>query len=276
MNKKRIALILMTTVCIASLMFGCMSKDKVSNVDGNQQSQPEQEKPKLTEKYTNADEAVKQEVKEIKYDLITIIDSARSEDTAKQYPVGVFAPEYVASTGKDTEEVEESEKVGDPDSVKSFLDLTKTAKEDYSDLAIAFNADKGYLVGIVKPATDKKTAVEQAIRKFIVEQAESAKDNDARDNYKKYNLVEYNGHLVIVIALDSSNIKDKIITNLTNIDKLIGEAVQSGFKAETDGSKPKEESTGEKAEEPKDSAASSGDKTEAPKDAEASDKSENK
>lgn len=221
-------LVLIGLVSLSVVALGCGKKQVNTSVPVVESGAKEDVSKELQAKYETVEEAVEAEVSSIKYDIPSIIYGARGEYENSEYVVDIFLQDIVRDDTQSEEADEEKptdyEIPEEAKSVKDFLDLTETSKEDYEDYGVAFNNEKDYLVGVVKPVKGKEVAVEQAIRNFIVSQAEGGKDV-----YRNYQFETHNGHFVIVVASDSENIKTSILGGMANIDSIIGEAVEFGF-----------------------------------------------
>lgn len=237
--KKYIGLIM--TSIIASSFIGCGGSNKQSSVNKDGDKAPYTEQIKLSDQYDSADSAMESEVKNIKYDLKTIVDSSRSSDTIADYPLSVYIEpvediiddkESEHIEDKEAEHEEHEEEKQNQESLMQFLECTGTSEEDYSDYAIAFNKDKGYLVSVVKPTTNNKEKVESAIKNFISSEASNNADENIRSNYTNHKFIEHNGHFIVVATSEAETIKSSILSQMIYIDTIIGESVRNGYNQE--------------------------------------------
>lgn len=234
MKASRIALILIATIGVISLA-GCKS-NKAEQVT-------EEDRVKLTELYDTPEEAVTDQVNNIKYDLASIVELARTDEDREKYPISLFVREYVPTEEdknkkdehtNDDEHTNEDEHTNDEDhenevvdnkSVDDFMELTGTVKQDYSNFAIVFNRDDNYLVAVVRPTDEKLGQVQEIITKAIGEY-----NTDGT-----YKIEVHNGHLIITSLDGYEEINEKIISNMASIDNLIADAVKVGFDNEKNG-----------------------------------------
>lgn len=238
--KRLIALALITTVGL----MGCGTK---KDTDKNKETAvgESSEQVKLSEEYATADDAVNDSVSKIKYDLQTIIDTSRGEETVRQYPLAIYVEqpeiEDVQSNNKDKSEEgdtehgheEEVTEVEKPEALVQYLSETGISEDSLEDYAIAFNKDTGYMVSVIKPKLQSKDSVEDAIKGYLVNQAENGKDEEIKQLYKDYKFYEHNGHFIIVVASDAESIKSSILSQMIYVDTLIGESVRLGYNKET-------------------------------------------
>jgi len=183
---------------------------------------------------------IDKQMKDVIYDTISIIDSARTQEELESYPLRRLVKEVehtsnseddkyadtTSDTKADTEldTREDSSSVIHPvvadDTVLDFLKLSKTKKEHYDDFTIAFYKDSNYIVGIVKPSQPRLDAVNKSIQKFMDK------------NFEKYSLNEHNGHLIIVSTDRTDELMVGILSNIEVIDTILRDAIEAGINAE--------------------------------------------
>lgn len=266
MSIKKTVSIMLVVGLLAVGVVGC-GKDKEAVTD---LPAPVGQTEKIVSTPEGISNAVEDELKRIKYDLPSIIDGARSLEDISKYVVGTIAPEVVikpaddsksASVKAENTEGVDSIKVTDAEAkaaseeaakntalikpvenqdVLNFLTSTKTSKADYADFAVAFSLTDGYIVGIVKPTSGKEVAVEQAIRNFIVEQADTAKDEAIKAKYKAYKIEKHNGHIIIVVCGDPGKVASGAVDKMKAVDTLISTAVEGKFKLVNEATKANE------------------------------------